>query len=66
LLLDANTAETTGSEEIDFLSNGFKCRTSDSGINAGSANFIYCAWAESPFGGRGGVAGSGVTPARAV
>ena len=66
LLIDSSAAETTGSEEIDFLSNGFKCRTSDSGINAGSANFIYCAWAESPFGGRGGVAGSGVTPARAV
>ena len=46
LLLDANTAETTGSEEIDFLSNGFKCRTADAGINTNAATYSYCAWAD--------------------
>ena len=66
LVFESSTAETTGSEEIDFLSNGFKCRTSDAGINSGSSTYLYAAWAESPFGGRGGVAGLGVTPARAV
>ena len=66
LVLNLNHAETTGSEEIDFLSNGFKCRTNDTAVNGGSINFIYCAWAESPFGGRGGVAGTGVAPAGAV
>ena len=34
---------------IDFLSNGFKCRTTGAGSNASSATYIYMAWAESPF-----------------
>ena len=51
--LQANTtaAETTGSEEIDIYSNGFKCLTSDSDINSSDAEYIFCAWAENPFGG---------------
>ena len=46
LLISSSAAETTGSEEIDFLSNGFKCRTSDSAINTNNSTYIYCAWAD--------------------
>jgi hypothetical protein len=34
---------------IDFLSNGFKIRTSSTGINTTSAVVIYAAFAENPF-----------------
>ena len=33
---------------IDFLSNGFKLRTTDSGDNSAGSNYIYMAFAESP------------------
>jgi hypothetical protein len=51
LLANTTAAETTGSEEIDILANGFKCRTSDSALNASSANYVYAAFAKNPFGG---------------
>ena len=44
-------AETTGSEELDFLANGFKIRTSDAEINVNDGNYIYAAFAYNPFGG---------------
>jgi hypothetical protein len=44
--------------DYDMLSNGFKMRTTNSTGNA-SNTYIYCAWAENPFG------GSGVAQARA-
>ena len=59
LQADTTTAETTGSEEIDFLSNGFKCRTADTGINVSSGTYVFAAFAEYPFG------GEDVTPATA-
>ena len=34
---------------LDFLSNGFKWRTSDFGRNENGSNFIYMAFAEHPF-----------------
>jgi len=34
---------------VDFLSNGFKPRSTYGGINGASDNFIYMAFAESPF-----------------
>lgn len=34
---------------IDFLSNGFKPRDTDSGSNASGGTFIYAAFAENPF-----------------
>jgi hypothetical protein len=37
-----------GNGDIDFLSNGFKVRSSGSAMG-GSDTYIYCAWAESPF-----------------
>ena len=59
LLINTTAAETTGSEEIDFLSNGFKIRTADSDVNTSAGNYIYAAFAEYPFG------GDGATPATA-
>jgi hypothetical protein len=55
---DTTAAETTGSEELDFLSNGFKIRTVDSAVNNPSGGtYVYAAFAEYPFG------GTDVTPA---
>jgi len=51
LLVNSTAAETTGSEEIDIYSNGFKCLTSDSDINSSDGRYVYAAWAEHPFGG---------------
>jgi len=50
---NSNTLESTfntdrGPHYIDFLSNGFKIRTDNSGVN-GTNSFIYMAFAESPF-----------------
>ncbi len=36
---------------IDFLSNGFKCRSNNAAINNSSATYIYAAFAENSFGG---------------
>ncbi len=60
LVANDATAETTGSEEIDFLATGFRPRTSDGDVNASDGKYIYAAFAEYPFGG-----GSDVTPATA-
>jgi hypothetical protein len=59
LVADAATAETTGSEELDFLSNGFKIRTTDSDVNTSAGTYFFAAFAEYPFG------GDGVTPSTA-
>ena len=34
---------------VDFLSNGFKIRSSGAGVNASGATFIYMAWGDVPF-----------------
>ena len=34
---------------LDFLSNGFKVRTTNGDFNTGSSNYIYMAFAENPF-----------------
>ena len=46
-----NAAEyTTGSNKINFLSNGFKCRDSASGdTNINGERYVYIAFAQSPF-----------------
>jgi hypothetical protein len=49
--LEANTtaAELTGAtHDIDFLSNGFKMRTTNAAVNS-TADYIYAAFAENPF-----------------
>jgi hypothetical protein len=46
---NASTAETTSANARDFLSNGFKLRTTDTWQNASGGTYIGFAWAESPF-----------------
>ena len=53
LLANANNAEAD--EPIDFLSNGFKCRTSGAFQNASGSTYIYMAFAENPLVGTNGV-----------
>ena len=48
LLANASNAENNSSARaIDFLSNGFKCRTSDNSMNHANT-YIYMAFAENP------------------
>jgi hypothetical protein len=49
--LGANLAEGTLNITggIDYLSNGFKCRHTDSAMNASGGTYIYMAFAEAPF-----------------
>ena len=51
-------AESTSGREIDFLSNGFKLRNSNSQNNLSGGTFIYMAFAESPFVNSNGVPGT--------
>ena len=51
LTWNTNAAEATGSftNVIDFLSNGFKLRDSDSAWNRSGGDYFYMAFAEHPF-----------------
>ena len=50
LLANTNAADDTSNDNrIDFLSNGFKVRTSSGGFNQNATTYIYLAFAESPF-----------------
>jgi hypothetical protein len=49
LRANSNGAEFSSSNEIDLLSNGFKCHGADGEINGSGASYIYLAFAESPF-----------------
>ena len=49
LRLLANASNAEADEDIDFLSNGFKCRTSGTHQNASGSTYIYAAFAEAPF-----------------
>ena len=50
LFPNTNDAESSnGNGKIDFLSNGFKYRTSSDGQNGSGNEMIYLAFAESPF-----------------
>ena len=44
-----NYAEASGSNPFDFISNGFKLRTTSGGRNASGQTYIYLAFAEAPF-----------------
>ena len=48
LLPDDSAAEQTD-QDIDFLSNGFKIRSSAGHLNVDGTTFIYAAFAEAPF-----------------
>ena len=48
--LDANTTEANQSSgHFDFLSNGFKCRSTEGATNQDTHTFVYMAFAEHPF-----------------
>ena len=50
LLPNSGDAEYTGSPySLDFLSNGFKMRTTDGAWNGNGDSYIYMAFAENPF-----------------
>jgi hypothetical protein len=54
LFANLTNAESTngtaaGDKNLDFLSNGFKIRTTNSECNSSGVNYIYLAFAESPF-----------------
>jgi len=46
---DLSSAETVFVSDVDFLSNGFKLRTSWTSLNQSGATYIYMAFAENPF-----------------
>ena len=50
---DLSQAETTSGNDMDFLSNGFKPRGTNSNYNESSRNYTYMAFAEHPFIGDG-------------
>jgi hypothetical protein len=47
--LDSAEDSSTGNNDIDMLSNGFKVREDNNDMNENGQNFIYMAFAESPF-----------------
>jgi len=47
--LQAQATNTESNFDIDYLSNGFKLRNTDSYLNASGGTYIYMAFAESPF-----------------
>ena len=49
LFPDLTNAESTSTDMVDFLSNGFKLRTSGSAYNGSGVGYIYMAFAENPF-----------------
>jgi hypothetical protein len=50
--LTVNEASATGtSYKFDFLSNGFKVRLADGGINTSGETYVYAVFAQNPFGG---------------
>ena len=50
-----SNAESTSELTIDYLSNGFKIRATDSGVNGSGNTLIYMAFAEAPLVGTNGV-----------
>jgi hypothetical protein len=49
LFPDLTNAESTSTDMVDFLSNGFKLRTSGSAYNGNAVGYISMAFAENPF-----------------
>jgi hypothetical protein len=45
----SSAAEQSSGASIDILSNGFKIRDSDAGVNGSGSTYIYACWAENPF-----------------
>ena len=55
----SNSESDDSAVDIDFLSNGFKVRSTNPAVNESGSDFLYMAFAENPFG------GDGVSPATA-
>ena len=53
-----SSAESTPGNQIDYLSNGFKLRTTTANLNNNGNTIIYMAFAENPFGGDGAAPGT--------
>ena len=49
VVASANDTENTDGGRLDFLSNGFKIRTTGTGLNISGSPYIYAAFAEAPF-----------------
>jgi hypothetical protein len=60
LLANSSNAESNYAGNLDLLSNGFKTRINDAGVNGSGASYIYMAYAQQPF-----VTGSSGVPATA-
>jgi hypothetical protein len=48
LTASSSVAEAVG-KDVDFLSNGFKLRTTDSDVNLSGGTYIYACFSENPF-----------------
>ena len=48
-LFPNTTAAESANRKVDFLSNGFKHRNANGNTNESGENYVYFAWAESPF-----------------
>ena len=51
-ILEANTTDGDNANSnftMNFLSNGFRCRGTESNINDDNTNYVYAAFAENPF-----------------
>jgi len=46
---DPSTIGSSGANDVDFLSNGFKTRATNAGTNVSGDTYIFLAFAESPF-----------------
>ena len=44
-----NAQETTSAFDVDFLSNGFKVRNTDSTTNTSGETYVYACFARNPF-----------------
>jgi len=49
LLANSSNAESNYAGNLDLLSNGFKTRINDAGVNGSGASYIFMAFAENPF-----------------
>jgi hypothetical protein len=49
LLANSTAVEGSADHDTDFVSNGFKIRSSDTNMNRSGGTYIYMAFAENPF-----------------
>ena len=49
MVMESNSNAVDDYGDMDILSNGFKLRSDSAATNAGTAPYVYMAWAENPF-----------------